>query len=160
MRKNAPTAVVWQPPKITVTRISIRTTAASHSTHGVVPIEDACLSPAGHPLGVAAGAADTPAAALEEMRKHARDVAVDHVNRLIRRHRSRAELAVRAGQQPPTYDDDFYYFINDDGRYVAGSFELSCEVIGVHMSGGQAVGGRPTWIAYGTVVALNEDPTR
>lgn len=153
------TTAAWQPPKITITRISIRTTAASHSTYGVLPAKDACLSPDGMPLGVAAGAARSPAAALEEMRKHAREVAADHVQRLIRQHRSFAETSFRAGHQPRKYAYD--YFFDDEGRYIDSSYELSCEVIDVRMSPGQVAGVRPGWLAYGTVVATGQpDPVR
>jgi hypothetical protein len=153
-RAQATTIPGWQPPRITVTTILIRTTARSHVEHGAQPA-DPSAAPAGHPLGVAAGAAASPAAALEEMRKHAHELATSHAQRLTRQHRSEAELSVRAGQEPRRYE--YYGFPDDDGRWVSDSCELSCEVIDVRMSSSVA-GGRPSWLAYGTLIARDPDP--
>jgi hypothetical protein len=56
MRNRARTATIpgWHPPRITVTRIGIRTTATRHVEYSTEP-GDLAAAPAGHPLGIAAG---------------------------------------------------------------------------------------------------------
>jgi hypothetical protein len=56
MRNRVRAAMIpgWHPPRITI-EVVARTTTASHSTNGIIPSDDVCLSPAGKPLGVVAG---------------------------------------------------------------------------------------------------------
>jgi hypothetical protein len=90
------------------------------------------------------------------MRKHAHELATGPAQRLIRQHRSTAEMSVRAGHEPCKYE--YYGFPDDDGRWVSDSCELSCEVIDVRMSSSTPAGGRPAWLAYGTLITRDPDP--
>jgi hypothetical protein len=151
MRNRARTAMIpgWHPPRITV-EVVARTTATKHSTNGIFPSDDACLSPAGTPLGVVAGQGTDPASAVRQMCEHARAELNGRARQLISEHTERAADAVKAGRQPPAYQ---VLTMNDQPVGVHDTFEWYCEVIDARITAGA-----PGWAAYGTLVSSTPDP--
>jgi hypothetical protein len=144
MRNSVRTRPPPNVPRITVAAITIRTTAASHETGGVLPAEDACLSPAGVPQGVAAGAAADPGSALDRMQQNAQALATERARLLIQEHIEYADLCAKTGHSAPELTSD--------------TFEWSCEIIDVRLTAGQLPDGRPGWLAYGTLVSRVANP--